>query len=120
METIPYACAVSSLTYVMVCTRPDLAYAISLVSSFMTYPGKEHWLAHKWVLRYVKGSTSPGLTVSRCEEQQELVSGYIDLDFAGSIDTRKSLFGYVFTVFETTVTWKAMLQPVVALSTTEP
>jgi len=43
MSRVPYASAVVSLMYAMVCTRPDLAHAVSVVSRFMGEPGKEHW-----------------------------------------------------------------------------
>jgi len=45
--------------------------------------------------------------------------GYVDADFAGDLDKRRSLIGYVLTLFGCKVSWKAQLQPVVALSTTE-
>jgi ATP-binding cassette subfamily B (MDR/TAP) protein 1 len=45
MSRIPYACAVSSLMYAMVCTHLDIAHAISVVSHFMSKLGKEHWKA---------------------------------------------------------------------------
>ena len=54
MLKIPYASAVGSLMYSMVCTRPDLTYAVSLVSRFMANPGKGHWEAVKWVFRYLR------------------------------------------------------------------
>jgi len=47
MEGIPYANVVGSLMYAMVCTRPDIAHAVSLVSRFMANPGKAHWQALK-------------------------------------------------------------------------
>jgi hypothetical protein len=43
MSRVPYANAVGCLMYAMVCTRPDLAHAVSVVSKFMANPGKEHW-----------------------------------------------------------------------------
>ena len=49
----------------------------------------------------------------------DIVVSYVDSDFAGSLDTRRSLTGYVFKLLGNTVSWKANLQPVVALSTTE-
>jgi len=45
--------------------------------------------------------------------------GYVDADFAGDLDKKRSLTGYVFTLFGCTVSWKAQLQSVVSLSTTE-
>lgn len=43
MKTIPYANVEGSLMYAMICTKPDLAYAINVVSRVMANPGKEHW-----------------------------------------------------------------------------
>ncbi|MCI88659.1 vacuolar protein sorting-associated protein 33, partial [Trifolium medium] len=54
MSHIPYASVVGSLMYVMVCTRPDLAYAVSMVSRYMHNPDKNHWSAVKWIFRYLK------------------------------------------------------------------
>lgn len=43
MSIVPYACAVDSLTYAMVCTCLDIAHLVSVVSHFMSKLGKEHW-----------------------------------------------------------------------------
>ena len=58
MMKIPYASAVGSLMYAMVCTRPDIGYAVGVVSRFMSNPGKEHWNAVKWILWYLKGTSN--------------------------------------------------------------
>ena len=42
MSKVPYAFVVGSLMYAMVCTRPDIAHAVGVVSRFLTNPGKEH------------------------------------------------------------------------------
>ncbi|GKD97365.1 hypothetical protein Tco_1381262 [Tanacetum coccineum] len=39
-----------------VCTRPDIAYAVSIVSRYLANPGKNHWEAVKWILKYLKGT----------------------------------------------------------------
>ena len=57
MSKVPYALAIDSLMYAMVCTRPDIAHAVGVVSRFMSRPGKQHWEAVKWILRYLKGSS---------------------------------------------------------------
>ena len=61
MSKVPYASAIGSLMYAMVCTRPDIARAVGVVSRFMSRfmsrPGKQHWEAVKWILRYLKGSS---------------------------------------------------------------
>ena len=50
MATVPYASAVGSLMYAMVCTRPDITHAVGVVSRFLSNLGKEHWNAVKWIL----------------------------------------------------------------------
>eukprot|EP00253_Pinus_taeda_P007700 PITA_07700 len=54
MSKVPYASTVGSLMYAMVRTRPDIAHAVGVVSRYMNNPGKEHWMAVKWILRYLK------------------------------------------------------------------
>ncbi|PON41342.1 hypothetical protein PanWU01x14_290110 [Parasponia andersonii] len=105
--------------YGMVCSRPDLGYAVSVISRFIANPGKAHWEALKWTLRYLKGSTDYGLMFQKQNRSVEPVMGFVDSDYAGNIDTRKTLTGYVFTLFGTAVSWKSNLQPLVALCTTE-
>ena len=61
MALVPYASAVGSLMYVMVCTRPDIAHVVGVVSRYMANPGKEHWEAVKWLLRYLRGTSSTSL-----------------------------------------------------------
>ncbi|CAL1353780.1 unnamed protein product [Linum trigynum] len=117
MSRVPYASAVGSLMYAMVCTRPDLAHAVSVVSRFMIQPGKEHWQAVKRMFRYLKGT--PDVGISFGSDTECLVSGYSDSDYAGDVDTRRSMTGYVFTLGSSVVSWKATLQSAVTLSTTE-
>jgi len=50
MSQVPYASAVRSLMYAMICIMPDLAYVVSTVSQFMSNSGKQYWKAVKWVL----------------------------------------------------------------------
>ena len=47
MSRVPYSSAVSSIMYAMVCTRPDISYAVSVVSRYLSCPGKTHWQAVK-------------------------------------------------------------------------
>jgi hypothetical protein len=55
MSRVPYSLAVGSLMYAMVCTRPTIAHVVGVVSRYMNNPGKEHWEAVKWILRYLRG-----------------------------------------------------------------
>ncbi|KAJ4701136.1 Retrovirus-related Pol polyprotein from transposon TNT 1-94 [Melia azedarach] len=117
MSRVPYTSAVGSLMYAMVCTRPDLAQSVSVVSRFMGEPGKEHWQAVKRIFRYLKGTFDVGLIYRG--DTQCLVTGFSDSDYAGDVDSRRSMTGYVFTLGSSVVSWKATLQPTVTLSTTE-
>ena len=54
MDTIPYSSAVGSLVYAMVCTRPNIAHEIGVVSRFMENPSKGHWEAVKWIFKYLR------------------------------------------------------------------
>ena len=100
MENIPYANAIGTIMYAMISTRPDLAYAISTLSRFMSNPGKPYWEALKYLLRYINGSANVGLSYKKRFNTLDLV-GYVDSDFAGERDTRKSTTGLFFTLVET-------------------
>ncbi|XP_042983178.1 secreted RxLR effector protein 161-like [Carya illinoinensis] len=64
----------------MVCTRPDIAQSVGVVSRYMTNPDKEHWSAVKRILRYVKGTSN----VALCYDGSDFtVRGYVDSDYAG-------------------------------------
>ena len=61
MEKVPYASAIGSLMYAMVCTRPDIAYAVGKTSRYLANLGKQHWEAVKWILRYLRAQLVLGL-----------------------------------------------------------
>lgn len=86
----------------------------------MADPGSTHWEALKWVRRYVKGTLNHGL-LYKCLKKGGAVplQGFVDLDFAGSLEIRKSVICYIFTLFDTAICWKFNLQSAVALSSTE-
>jgi ATP-binding cassette subfamily B (MDR/TAP) protein 1 len=67
MSKVPYSSAVDSLMYDMVCSRPDLSYAMSLVSRYMSNPSKEHWKAVQWIFRYLRGTTNFCLKFGRTD-----------------------------------------------------
>uniref|UniRef100_A0A2N9IT47 Integrase catalytic domain-containing protein n=1 Tax=Fagus sylvatica TaxID=28930 RepID=A0A2N9IT47_FAGSY len=95
MSKVPYASAIGSLMYAMVCTRPDIAHAVGVVSRYMSNPGKQHWEAVKWILRYLKGTLGTSLCFTGADMK---LTGYVDSDLAGDVDTRKSTTGYVYTL----------------------
>lgn len=58
MALVPYASVVGSLMYAMVCTRPDIAHVVGVLSRYMSMPKKEHWNAVKREFRYFHGTTN--------------------------------------------------------------
>jgi len=58
MSRVPYSSAVGSLMYVMVCSRPDLSHALSVVSRYMANSGKQYWKAVQWIFKYLRGTSS--------------------------------------------------------------
>ena len=77
-----YTSAVGSLMYAMVCTRPNLAQGVSVVSKFLANPGKQYWSAVKGIFIYLRGTTNYGIMFDR--QQDELsVRGYVDADYVG-------------------------------------
>ena len=106
MSKVPYSSTVGSLMYAMVCTRPDIAHAVGIVSRYMNDPGKEHWMSVKWILRYLRGTTSHALCFGGLST---VLQGYVDTDMAGDKDSRRSTTGYVFTMGGTIVRWISKL-----------
>ena len=91
MQRVSYSSAIGNLMYAMVCSRPDLAHVVSMISRFMSDPRKQHWEVLKWVLRYLKGSQNVGLMYNGKASSCSKVEGFVDLYYAGSLDTRKTL-----------------------------
>ena len=58
MSRVPYASAVGSLVYAMICTHPDICYTVRLVSQYQSNPGQKHWMTVKMILRYLKGTSN--------------------------------------------------------------
>ena len=68
MSKVSYSIAVGSLMYAMVCSRPDLSYAMSLISRYMSNPGKEHWKTVQWIFRYLRGTADSCLKFGRTDQ----------------------------------------------------
>ena len=95
MRRIPYASAVGSLMYAMLCTRPDICYAVGVASRYQSNPGQEHWIAVKHVLKYLRRTRDYMLVYSGGDLN---LLGYTDSDFQSDKDSRKSTSGSVFTL----------------------
>ncbi|CAM8963657.1 unnamed protein product [Rhodiola kirilowii] len=118
MSKVPYDVAVGSIMYDMLCTRPDLAFGVSVLSRFMSNRGDKHRIAIKYLLKYISGTRNLGLIYGSHAPKTELY-GYVDSAYASNKDNRKSTTGFFFTWAGNCVSWKSQLQPIVALSSTE-
>ncbi|KAL0427174.1 UNVERIFIED_CONTAM: Retrovirus-related Pol polyprotein from transposon TNT 1-94 [Sesamum latifolium] len=118
MKNVPFSNAIGSVMYLMVSTRPDIAYAVSCLSRYMSNAGLPHWEALKWLLRYLNGSMNTGIKFSKRSDDVNLV-GYVDSNYANDRDSRRSTTSYVFTLCGACISWKSQLQNIVAISTTE-
>jgi hypothetical protein len=115
-----YRVMVGSLLYLACWTRPDIAFAVSELSRFVSDPGGTHMQAAKRVLRYLKGTKDLGLRYTRpLVDSLDELWGCVDSDWAGCADTRKSTTGYVLVLNGAAVSWKSKRQNVVALSSAE-
>ena len=83
----------------------------------MHAPTNSHWGAVKRILRYLRGTTTYGLNITR--SSSFALHGFTDTDWAGSTDDRKSIGGYLFFFGQTPISWKSSKQRTVARSSTE-
>ena len=110
-----YSQAIGCFMYLTVCTRSDLAYAVSKVAQFQDHPRKSHWQAVKRIFRYLRGTTSLGILYS---DTNLSMFGYSDVDFAGDTDDQKSRTGYCVLLGGGIIYWTSHKQGLVADSTT--
>ena len=115
-----YREAVGCLIYAMTCTRPDICWVITKLSQYLSKPLKEHWVAVKHVLRYLKCTVDHELCYRKCAKGLTLIA-YSDADWASSTADRRSTTGYCFSLTETgpLISWKSRKQCTVALSSCE-
>ncbi|GMI70037.1 cysteine-rich RLK (RECEPTOR-like protein kinase) 8 [Hibiscus trionum] len=98
-------------------SKPDILFAVGVVSRYMEAPTSTHIKAAKRILRYLKGTIDFGLFYSSSHDFQ--LMGFCDSDFAGDIDDRKSTSGFLFFLGDCCISWSSKKQPIVTLSTCE-
>ena len=98
MKAVHYSSIVGSLVYAQVCTRPDIAFVVSMLGKYLTDPGQSHWKAAKKVVRYLQGTKDLMSTYRRTDALE--VVGFSDSDYASWMDDKKSTSGYIFMMAE--------------------
>ncbi len=117
VDNVPYRQVIGSLMYLMITTRPDIAYAIGKLSQRNQNPRAHDWIAAKRVLRYINGTRDFGILYDHSKPQ--VISGYSDADWGGCKLSRKSTSGNVFLFAGGAISWRSKKQTCVATSTCE-
>ena len=111
-----YRRLVGRLNYLTL-TRPDIAYAVSIISQFMAAPTVNHWAALEQILCYLKGA--PGRGIVYKDHGHFNIECFTDADWAGSKEDRRSTTGYCVFVGGNLVSWRSKKQNVVSRSSAE-
>lgn len=117
MEDKPYRAVLGSVMWGQLSTRPDLSFTVSILARFQANPGMEHWKALMHAIGYIKNTMDYGLTYYRDSDLSP--TAFVDADYGGCKDTRRSTSGYVFLMAGGPVSWSSKRQATVALSTVE-
>ena len=104
MSRIPYASTVGSIMYAMLCTRPDMAYSLGVVSRYQSDLGEAHWKVVKTILKYLRNTKDQWLIYG--EFDLKLV-GYTDSSFMSDQDDSKSVSGFIFILNGGAICWKS-------------
>src|ERR1700678_1005050 len=117
MEDKPYRSVLGTVMWGQLATRPDLSFSVSLLARFQANPGVDHWNALLHVVGYIRNTMVYGLIYSR--DYDISPHAFVDADYGGCKDTRRSTSGYVFMMAGGAVAWSSKRQATVALSTVE-
>jgi hypothetical protein len=117
--TLPYRNIVGSLLYAATGTRPDIAYAVSMLAQYSDKCNTQHLNAAKNVLRYLAKSKDMGICYESRGETAISIAAFADADFASNQVDRKSITGFIVKIAGAPVVWAAKKQTLVSQSTTE-
>jgi ATP-binding cassette subfamily B (MDR/TAP) protein 1 len=96
MSKVPYASAVGSIMYTMICTRPNVSYGLSIASRYQADLGESHWTLVKNILKYLRRTKDVFLIYGG--EEELVVNGYTNASFQTNTDDSQSQSGFVFTI----------------------
>ena len=102
--------------YLASATRPDIFFAVSKLSRFVSKPRDVHWKSLERVMRYLKGTASYGIHYTG---YPRVLEGYSYSKWISYADEIKATSGYVFTLGGGAVSWKSCKQTILTRSTME-
>ena len=117
-ENFPYRQVVGALMFLMCGTRPDIAYAVSVVSRNLENPTERDVVRVKRILRYLRGTSNYRLVYKNDHEKGVLIC-YSDADHGGDLSTGRSTSGVLCLYSGAPISWMSQRQASVAISTTE-
>jgi hypothetical protein len=117
MRAIHYASVIGSIMYAMICTRPDVSYALSATRRYQSNYGDAQWTIVKNILKYLRRIKEAFLVFGGEEELD--VKGYSVASFQPDVDDSKSQSSFVFYLNGGAVSWKSSKQDTIADSTGE-
>jgi hypothetical protein len=125
-EKYPYKEAIGALLYLANCSRPDIAFAVSVLARSTKEPTKRHWTGMKQVMRYLARTQDYGLlyqrgerSVSDDEMNTDDIYGYADAGYLSDPHKARSQTGYVFLFANGPISWKSTKQTLTATSTNQ-
>jgi hypothetical protein len=130
MKLLPYLQIIGVLLWISRVSRPDIAYAVGILSRYSSNPSARHFTAALDVLKYLKGTanmalvyekdiSSDSLTTYSISSRRKNFLSYSDSDWAGDCDDRKSTSGFLVFYKNCLVAWSSSKQPIQSLSSTE-
>jgi hypothetical protein len=116
-----YINATGSLLYAAICSRPDIFYATMQLARFNSNPGEPHVEASKRLLRYMDHTKGLGIRYTKSNNFNGKIdiTAFVDSDWGGCIDTRRSTMGFIIHIANGPVAWKSKLMKTLALSSCE-
>ena len=121
MARVPYRQVVGSLMYLASGTRPDIAQALGDCARYCSNPGRPHWNALKWILRYLVGTRDLCIRYGKKIPDMPFspLHGNVDASWGDSVDDRRSTTGYNFISYGGPIVWRSQKQKSVSLSSCE-
>ncbi|XP_068339068.1 uncharacterized mitochondrial protein AtMg00810-like [Pyrus communis] len=122
---VPYVSAIGALLYLAQCTRPDISFAVNLLARYINALTRRHWNGVKDIFCYLKGTTDLGLFYTHKSSRVATpygpqidyrLVGYADAGYLSDPYRARSQTGYVFTIEDTTISWRSTKQTLVTTS----